>query len=262
MEIASRLPPATAVGLAALTFAGLHVLAGTTPASPADVTRLGAFAGRQLISTFSGILQYVIPAALLIGALASILRRRRNVKLLEDAAADPIGLVNSLSWRDFERLVGASFERTGYTVEHTGGDGADGGVDLVLKKGLETTLVQCKQWRSQKVSVMIIRELYGVMAARGARHGIVVSAGDFTPDAKDFAAGSNINLISGRDLMEILRHRSEASSTNSPATPTCPTCGSRMIKRLARKGPTSGQSFWGCEGYPKCRATLPIERPD
>src|SRR5439155_446645 len=125
-----------------------HVLAGTTPASPADVSRLGAFVGHQLISTVVGILQYVIPAALLIGALASILRRRRNVDLLDDAAADPTGLVNSLSWQDFERLVGASFERKGYTVEYAGGGGADGGVDLVLKKERETTLVQCKQWRS------------------------------------------------------------------------------------------------------------------
>src|SRR5437764_13750326 len=94
MEIASRLSPATAVGLAVLTFAGLHVLAGTTPASPADVSRLGAFVGHQLISTVVGILQYVIPAALLIGALASILRRRRNVDLLDDARADTTAPVN------------------------------------------------------------------------------------------------------------------------------------------------------------------------
>ncbi len=33
----------------------------------------------------------------------------------------------------------------------------------------------------------------------------------------------------------------------------CPRCGSKMIKRASRK---TGQTFYGCSRYPKCRSTL------
>ena len=46
-------------------------------------------------------------------------------------------------------------------MEETGGQGADGGIDLVLRKGSERFLVQCKQWRAYKVGVNVVRELYG-----------------------------------------------------------------------------------------------------
>jgi len=40
--------------------------------------------------------------------------------------------------------------------------GADGGIDLRLKKDGERFLVQCKHWRAQRVPVEVVRELYGV----------------------------------------------------------------------------------------------------
>lgn len=38
----------------------------------------------------------------------------------------------------------------------------------------------------------------------------------------------------------------------------CPACGKPMILRTARKGANAGSQFWGCSGYPECRATLPF----
>jgi len=55
----------------------------------------------------------------------------------------------------------------GFSVAETGGGGSDGGIGLVLKKDNEIFLVQCKQWRAFKVSVNVVRELLGVMAAQG-----------------------------------------------------------------------------------------------
>jgi len=43
--------------------------------------------------------------------------------------------------------------------------------------------------------------------------------------------------------------------------PLCPVCGRTMLMRTARKGPKSGQRFWGCSGYPDCKGTLEGERP-
>jgi len=33
----------------------------------------------------------------------------------------------------------------------------------------------------------------------------------------------------------------------------CPKCGSSMILRTAKRGANSGNKFWGCTGYPKCK---------
>ncbi|WP_233094641.1 restriction endonuclease [Delftia acidovorans] len=49
-----------------------------------------------------------------------------------------------MSWQQFETLVGEGFQQRGGRVKETGGGGPDGGVDLVLSKDGEKTLVQCK----------------------------------------------------------------------------------------------------------------------
>jgi four helix bundle suffix protein len=48
---------------------------------------------------------------------------------------------------------------------------------------------------------------------------------------------------------------------DSPGGPACPSCGQAMVRRTAKAGPRAGESFWGCPGYPGCRATMPIEPP-
>jgi four helix bundle suffix protein len=47
-------------------------------------------------------------------------------------------------------------------------------------------------------------------------------------------------------------------SDNAPKSDRhcCPMCGKAMVLRTARKGPKSGQPFWGCSGYPDCKGTL------
>jgi restriction system protein len=42
------------------------------------------------------------------------------------------------------------------------------------------------------------------------------------------------------------------------ASPTCVACGKPMVLRTARKGARAGSQFWGCTGYPQCRATLEV----
>jgi four helix bundle suffix protein len=37
--------------------------------------------------------------------------------------------------------------------------------------------------------------------------------------------------------------------------PMCPVCGKQMVSRTARQGSGAGKSFWGCSGYPECKAT-------
>jgi hypothetical protein len=42
-----------------------------------------------------------------------------------------------------------------------------------------------------------------------------------------------------------------------PSTPACPLCGATMRVRLAKKGRHSGEEFWGCSDYPRCRGIRP-----
>jgi restriction system protein len=172
--------------------------------------------------------------------------------------------VASLTWQQFESLVAEGFRQGGFKVTEKGGAAPDGGVDLILARGQERFLVQCKQWRAQQVPVTIGRELYGVMSAEHAAGGYVVTFGGFTRDAIAFAAGRNIELIDGKALRALLQQptNSRAASLRAPAntistsTPTCPQCNEPMIARVAKRGTNFGSEFWGCRRYPICKATL------
>lgn len=170
-----------------------------------------------------------------------------------------------VSWQEFERLVGEAFRRQGYTVRETP-EGADGGVDLVLERNGERTLVQCKQWKSWKVGVKTIRELYGVVAAERAERGAVVCCGRYTKDARRFAENKPLELIDGQALWSMIEplkrgaSTSEARSEHMDPQPTvgrsqnlCPKCGSVMVLRTASKGPHAGSPFYGCSAFPACR---------
>jgi restriction system protein len=174
---------------------------------------------------------------------------------------------NAMSWQEFEMLVGEAFRVQGFQVTEQGGATADGGVDVVLRKGTETWLVQCKQWKAFKVDVKVVRELYGVMAARGAAGGYVITSGRYTADARSFAEG-RVKLIDGDELFALIqqgktsRHErsTQVKSTAAPTsaaetTPRCPTCAAAMVRRTAKKGSNAGSQFWGCSTYPACRGT-------
>lgn len=42
-------------------------------------------------------------------------------------------------------------------------------------------------------------------------------------------------------------------SNRSNSIPDCPQCGKPMALRTAKQGKNTGQSFWGCTGYPECK---------
>lgn len=93
---------------------------------------------------------------LLAGIQAAMERWSRKTLLAKQSGIDSI---RALSWSHFELLVGDAYRQQGYSVEETGQGGADGGIDLKLRRGVEVILVQCKQWRNWKVGVGPIREI-------------------------------------------------------------------------------------------------------
>jgi restriction system protein len=223
---------------------------------PADMTYM-------LFKAMTNIAPTVAPLValfLLIPAPISAVNSWRKRKLLD--RQESIDTVRNLNWKEFEELVGEAYRRQGYTVYENTSAGPDGGIDLTLKKNGELILVQCKQWRSIKVGVDKVRELYGVQISQNANKSILMTSGFFTQEAKNFAANKSVDLIEGSQLLELVKnvqYQSKAEPSIPASFVACPKCGSEMILRTAKKGSSVGQQFWGCSKFPHCRAIKPYE---
>ncbi|MEC4749318.1 restriction endonuclease [Methylomicrobium sp. Wu6] len=187
-EITASMPWWVGTMLAPLAYAVLHHYAIAAVPTTAVPGQIGHMITGQLIKSMSSIGQYLLPSVFLLAALTAFFKREHRQNLASNSGGS-VNMIRSLSWRDFELLVGEAFRMKGYSVVETAGGGADGGIDLMLKKDGEVFLVQCKQWRAFKVSVNIVRELFGVMAAQGATGGFVATSGVFTNEARAFAKG-------------------------------------------------------------------------
>jgi len=209
-----------------------------------------------------GGLVVIITIALLAISAFSALRSLRNSSLLD--AQTGLDSLRGLPWKRFEDVLAEAYRRQGYHVVEMLGTGADEGVDLLLRKDELVVVVQCKRWRGKPVSVQVVRELYGVMIDQRASAAKIVATTSFTPDAVSFAKGKPIELVDSEALLRLVRDVQTTSrittSSDEPdhLIPNCPTCSTPMVLREARRGPHTGEKFWGCVNYPKCRGTRPL----
>ena len=122
------------------------------------------------------------------------LRRYRSVKKLK-----------KLSWAEFEHLCLILFKEQGWKVRGNEQHGADGGVDLWIHKRRTHAIVQCKKYEDAKVTVKVIREMYGLMHEYGVDHAYVVTTSGFTKECNRFVEEKNMTLIDGASLVEMIR---------------------------------------------------------
>lgn len=276
IDLVAMLPWWACIGLAIVSYLVLSALArpvAMTAVEPGDIAHV---ATKAIWKAFAYAGQFIVPFACLIAGVVSAYRRHERKQLVSNVTgASSSDALADMTWREFEVLVGEGFRLQGYEVTETGGGGADGGVDLVVRKDREKYLVQCKQWKAFKVGVPIVRELYGVMAAHGAAGGFVVTSGRFTDEAKAFADGRNIRLVDGPKLFGMIKQaKASAAVARGPETPgrgpaatptastaamapSCPGCASAMVLRTAKRGANAGSEFWGCTKYPACKGTRP-----
>ncbi|MFA1722707.1 restriction endonuclease [Xanthomonas campestris] len=194
-----------------------------------------------------------------LAALFSYLGTRSRRRFLETRTT--LESLAAGGWRQFEQLVGEAFRRQGYSVEETGLGGADGGIDLILRKDGRRTLVQCKQWKRQQVGVSVVREMFGLLAHHQAHAVKIACIGIYTKDAERFAQGKPIELIGGEQLLAMIRAVQLTIApqvvpllvTTAPTVPSqanCPCCGSLLVQRRNRR---ASEQFLGCSQFPKCR---------
>jgi len=230
-----------------------------------DVVLAAGFAGPfgQVLAP----LAWVLLGLCWMAALLSFLRARHRRRLLDTRTT--LDSLAAGGWRQFEQLVGEAFRRQGYTVEETGLGGPDGGIDLILRRDGRRILVQCKQWKRQQVGVGVVREMAGLLAHHRADAVKIVCVGTFTRDAETFARGKPIELIGGAALLEMIEASRKADV--SPAVPnsriepllappqaapapseSCRRCGSTLVQRTNRR---TGETFFGCSQFPRCRGS-------
>lgn len=233
------------------------IMAYLVPGVTGDSILANGLTQASVILALYGLLLFLFPALI---SLFNSWRKRRRLDTQQD-----IDSSLDLSWQSFEELAGEVFRRQGYRVVENDSTGPDGGVDLVISKEDKHYLVQCKQWRTRKVGVKVVREMLGLVTAEHAAGGVVITSGQFTHEAVGFAKEKDLELVDGEKLAVLISEVQKepkispssevGDGTNIESVPACPVCSSEMVLRTARKGKNAGQQFWGCSGFPQCRGT-------
>jgi restriction system protein len=232
------LPIAVSVGFGLLGSLVISAIAGRLPFGDSYALWLIA-----VLTTAALVLYWT---TIVVTAVALIRTQRFKLLELHQTMRD----IQRMSWREFEDLVAAFYQASGYEVEPRGGKGPDGGIDLILRKGNRSWIVQCKHYRSQWIEEPPLRDLLGVVTANGAEGGIFVACGVFDERALAFAKGNEkLELIGGEQLRDLIASTVLRRDPDSK----CPKCGSRMRETTGRYGP-----FLGCSNFPACHGSLPI----
>lgn len=203
----------------------------------------------------------LLALVLLVPLPAALWRAWRERRLVHRLRS--LDRLRAMNWSDLEILTRRLFEQQGYRATRIGGEGADGGVDIELRRQGLRILVQCKQWKTRQVGVGVVRELFGVVTLHRADGGIIVTCGVYTKEARDFARLSHLQLVDGLAFLEMARgvmlpHPSADLGRALEDNCSCPVCGGQMVRRLAKSGVFSGAAFLGCAKYPSCKGTRPL----
>lgn len=114
--------------------------------------------GVRAFQLYAALLAYLLS---LVAGLSGWKKRQAKKDLVSRTRS--INELRSLSWREFEMLVGEFYRQQGYDVAETKG-GADGGIDLDgMDANGRRVLIQCKHWKNAKIGVKIVREALGLL---------------------------------------------------------------------------------------------------
>ncbi len=123
-----------------------------------------------------------------------------------------------LSPSEFESLITNLFQKMGLDTKLTQAS-RDGGVDCVAFDPRPIlggkVIIQAKRYKNT-VGVSSVRDLFGTMHNEGASKGILVTTSGYGKAAYDFANGTPMELITGSNLLYLLK---EHASIEAKATP-------------------------------------------
>ncbi len=117
----------------------------------------------------------------------------------------------SLTPADFESLITNLFQAMGLETKLTQAS-RDGGVDCVAYDPRPIfggkVVIQAKRYKNT-VGVSAVRDLFGTMLNEGASKGILITTSGYGKAAYDFANGKPIELLSGSNLLYLLKEHAD-----------------------------------------------------
>jgi hypothetical protein len=152
----------------------------------------------------SGWVGWLVPVAALfaIGFGATFYLQRIRRPQLETAAG--IAALAGMRWRDFMHLVLDAMNKRGYErVFDTASINEDSG--YLLERGGQRWLLWSKHGTAYVLGSTAIAELANDIRLRGATGGLLVTPGQFAPEARSLARTQRIELLDGPTLWPELR---------------------------------------------------------
>jgi hypothetical protein len=147
---------------------------------------------------------WLIPiiATLLLGAAATFYLHR--IRLPREETHDGIAALAGMRWRDYIHLVLAALNRRGYERVFEPESSSDEG-DYLLERNGQPWLLSSKHGTAYVLGSTAIAEFANAIRMRGAAGGLLVTSGQFAPEAKPLAAAQRIELLDGPALWPELR---------------------------------------------------------
>jgi len=146
----------------------------------------------------------LVPIAifLLIGVSASLYLHR--IRLPREESAAGVAALAGMRWRDFIHLVLDALIRRGYErVFEPQASGEEG--DYMLERDGQRFLLSSKHGAAYVLGSTAIAEFANAIRMRGANGGLLVTPGQFAPEALPLARAQRIELLDGATLWPELR---------------------------------------------------------
>jgi restriction system protein len=153
----------------------------------------------------------VVALAFLSPVTFSLLRFNRRKKL--ENLKKEIHAIQELPWPEFKVRVAEAFRQGGYIILENNTFTSDPSVDLVMRKGANLYLVQCRYWQNRKLGKREVKNLFSLMHDKQASAVFLLTTGIFTNEARHYAANRPINLVDGIELVELMG-KVESNSPN------------------------------------------------
>jgi len=163
-----------------------------------------------LAAALAALLAALLPASYrAVGALSvtplvviAVMAARRQWRLPSAAQVTrTTAAVSQMNWPQFATLLELAFRRDGYDVQRSGTDA----FDFTLERKGRTMLVAARRWKSARTGLELLRALQAAREHAGAADALVIGLGEFTDNARPFAATHRIAVWQGAELAQALR---------------------------------------------------------
>jgi len=139
-----------------------------------------------------------------------------------------MGHVRDLSWEGYHSLIADIFRRRGHDV--FAGEGPDSDViDMEIAPSKGRVIVNCQLRGMKQINVAPLEEMVLVAERNGATAVMLITDGDFSPEAHSFAEGRSLILVDGEALVELVLELTLGDAKERRI-------GSRLAKLLTRGG--------------------------